>query len=123
MIHMQEDEFDKIQDALTHGGVALIATDSELETTNAERGLNGEKLKSGMVLGHQYSIVDTKIENNIRYVKIRNPWGCSIPAFDKDEKGNLRVMMDDTSKTNGETWMEWNNILACTYRTDISGTV
>ena len=107
-----EDEFEKICDALENKGSVMIGTDGNLKTDDSQEGFCGEKMKDGMVLGHGYSIVDAKKEGNTMYVKIRNPWGCGIPAYDQDKDGNLRVGQDYTTKTNGEAWKEWNDLMS-----------
>lgn len=107
-------DFEKISRLLTDKtklGLVTVGTDGSMKVDNTQKGFNGEKMANGMVLGHAYSIVDTKVEGKLLYVKVRNPWGCGIPSYDTDKNGNLRVTQDYTSKTNGEAWKEWNDLL------------
>lgn len=62
---------------------------------SAIKGTVGESISKGLVGSHMYAILGTAAderEPELRWVKLRNPWGYMVRAYVRDEGGKLKAV-------------------------------
>jgi len=71
---------------------------------NAKKKGTGEATYEGLASDHAYSVVDAKVEANLRYLLIRNPWGNYQRVY-KAQPGGTLTPRAGKSNT-GDSWIE-----------------
>jgi hypothetical protein len=115
-------KYDEIKAAIERGDMVTGGTfkyKPENLVSNG-KGLNNEQLDHGIVQTHAYSVLGVEMRGNIRYVKLRNPWGTGTASYTRDpETGEVESTLDSKSKE-GIFLMEFNDFLAAFDHVDIS---
>ncbi|MGC4121343.1 MAG: C2 family cysteine protease [Myxococcales bacterium] len=80
----------------------LIQLGSEMKTPMTAL-TYGEDMKdmyngTGVYAWHNYSVLGASVENGVKYVQLRNPWGSSEPGSDGKNDGIFKMKLDDFAK-------------------------
>ncbi|MEM7535189.1 MAG: C2 family cysteine protease [Chloroflexota bacterium] len=103
--------YNDIRSRINSGEILAAATPNNYGTNN-----NGDiEVKRGIHANHTYSIIDTKSSSNVKYIKVRNPWGTggisyqSGPSRDYSTR-NEKIEQDDNDN-GGLFWIELTHFL------------
>jgi hypothetical protein len=83
------------------------------EDDNADRGLNAEHIVGGIAQNHAYTVMGVNTKDDIRYVKLKNPWGLGVASYITDESGAVKGhKMDRETSNEGFFLFELNDFMS-----------
>lgn len=92
----------------------MMAGTKELQGKESA-GHAGEKTDGGIGGKHAYSILDAQIISvngrPVRFIKLRNPWGVSVPLYRYNERTRKFESFENLTKTNGVFLCELNHFV------------
>jgi hypothetical protein len=98
-----EDTFEKINKAIA--ARRLVGAGTEKIVGKKSKGFAGETIKDGIAGTHAYSVLGTDVVEfegkKIKMVKLRNPWGVTVPVYKKNEETGKVEIYESAEKTNG----------------------
>jgi len=66
----------------------------------------GESMAKGLVGGHAYSVLRTKVEGGLRWIEVRNPWGDYTRKYDFTKARGSGDRTSEERSGKGEFWIE-----------------
>jgi hypothetical protein len=100
--------FEDVSDALAQKRAVTAGTQQNVGAAVAGRGAAGEGLVKGLYGGHEYAVIDTRIDAaGLRWIQLRNPHGKTGRAYQQQdaslkavptEAGTFEIELADLSK-------------------------
>ena len=105
--------FDRIKKDIDDGDFVTVSSKKVVAKSPTGVGHSGgESMGKGLVGGHAYTVIDYKPKDakpgDVRFVKLRNPWGQYGRRYVKDSKGNWKAV--EVKKGTGEFWLELSDL-------------
>jgi hypothetical protein len=126
---LQLNVFAKIQRALATNRAVTIGTKKVLQGPSSGAGRSaGEAKVAGIAAGHEYSVLDTKIDGvGRRFVLLRNPWGEYGRSYQSnirrsDQKGPA-TLTPVAVEAQAESWIELTDLTTNFGAVDYGGQV
>lgn len=114
----QQEIFQQIVDALGEGKNVVVSTKEEVGRNVTGVGHSGgEKQSKGLAGNHAYPVLGTKQKDNLRYVKLRNPWGEYGREYER-EGNKLKAKENETF---GSFYVELTDLTKRFYRLATGG--
>jgi hypothetical protein len=100
-----------IQQGVAAGAMVVAGTDAKIGVAGA-RGASGEGKVAGMASGHQYTVLNTKVETGRNWIQVRNPWGYYSREYDEAADGTLTPKAKAADGDTGVSWLELSDFCA-----------
>ena len=110
-----EKAYGDIRDALEKGRL-VTAGSCGFSKKDAPKGSAGEAMIDGIAAGHSYSVlgVTEDTDKNIKYIKLRNPWGMYSKEYVFEKDGHVQADVkewESEDRNNGLIYVELNEFM------------
>jgi hypothetical protein len=108
-----EDKYGEIEAAIKRGDMVMGGTFAykPKDLKSGGLGLNAEQLDRGIVQTHAYTVLGVETRGDVRFAKLRNPWGDGTVSYKKGFGGKISSGLVN-EENEGIFLMEFNDFLA-----------
>ncbi|MEM7103236.1 MAG: C2 family cysteine protease [Bacteroidota bacterium] len=110
---LQLQMYDKIFQGIKDGKAVGVGSKTLVGLTSQGSGHSGgESKSSGLAGGHAYSVIDAKDDGKLKQIKVRNPWGSYVRAYEVADDQIAKLLLSQKQKMSKTTQDKVKIILA-----------